>query len=543
MVLLGRCWTSYYAPKTVCRSWEGISCWKGAKTGPTRIARVAVRRVHDAHMSSQVIPEDIPLEEVTPLHPPVLRKKQVGALQRLPVIPQPLEMLNSALKRARKVPYSQTIKNETKKEVNRITRQLDTLKASLSSPLTRFLEDFPDPQRLHPFDQALLNLTVGEKAYLGVLKKVAAVRNGIHETGSSICNQAAKMTRRSECGPMQEEGFQRLTSVFTKGEQPLNALRDMCKQLRALPYVDPEVPTVVLVGAPNVGKSSLVQILSSGKPEICNYPFTTRSVKLGHFYLDGRKHQVTDTPGLLNRPDEDRNKMELLTLAAVAHLPTHVLFVIDLTEECGTKVKDQWEIRERLRRQFSEKTWLDVFSKADMLADVFAMADRGQTRVEGRGEGTGAAASVSGVRESITPELMGRFGSGPQPGGLDQGDGSLTASTSHSGGGSSALVTSQNQTLHGRHDLAGPEHSGSTSCMSPTESGQVSSQCDGQLGTYAATPSTSPLATVSSAVEFVQRLPHAVRVSAITEDGIETLKVEVIRVLSSDSNCDVEADI
>jgi nucleolar GTP-binding protein len=54
---------------------------------------------------------------------------------------------------------------------------------------------------------------------------------------------------------------------------------------------------------------------------------------------------VTDTPGLLSRPDEERNTMELLTLAALEHLPTSVLFVMDLTEECGTSLQDQWEIR------------------------------------------------------------------------------------------------------------------------------------------------------------------------------------------------------
>ena len=50
---------------------------------------------------------------------------------------------------------------------------------------------------------------------------------------------------------------------------------------------------VVLVGAPNVGKSSLVQALSSGLPEICDYPFTTRSIKMGHFHVNGRRHQVS----------------------------------------------------------------------------------------------------------------------------------------------------------------------------------------------------------------------------------------------------------
>lgn len=54
----------------------------------------------------------------------------------------------------------------------------------------------------------------------------------------------------------------------------------------------PFILQVALVGAPNVGKSSLVQLLSSGLPEVQNYPFTTRSIKMGHFYVDGRRHQV-----------------------------------------------------------------------------------------------------------------------------------------------------------------------------------------------------------------------------------------------------------
>ena len=55
--------------------------------------------------------------------------------------------------------------------------------------------------------------------------------------------------------------------------------------------------------------------------------------------------QVTDTPGLLNRPDSERNAMERLTLAALEHLPTAVLFVMDLTGECGTSPASQWRIR------------------------------------------------------------------------------------------------------------------------------------------------------------------------------------------------------
>jgi hypothetical protein len=37
--------------------------------------------------------------------------------------------------------------------------------------------------------------------------------------------------------------------------------------------------------------------------------------------------------------------MERLTLACLQHLPTAVLFVADLTGECGTSVANQWQIR------------------------------------------------------------------------------------------------------------------------------------------------------------------------------------------------------
>lgn len=43
------------------------------------------------------------------------------------------------------------------------------------------------------------------------------------------------------------------------------------------------------------------------------------------------RFQVMDTPGLLDRPEDERNEMERLTFASLAHLPTAVIFVIDPT--------------------------------------------------------------------------------------------------------------------------------------------------------------------------------------------------------------------
>eukprot|EP00879_Flechtneria_rotunda_P031545 GHRR01034468.1.p1 GENE.GHRR01034468.1~~GHRR01034468.1.p1 ORF type:complete len:187 (+),score=108.74 GHRR01034468.1:146-706(+) len=68
--------------------------------------------------------------------------------------------------------------------------------------------------------------------------------------------------------------------------------------------------------------------------------------------------------------------MELLTLAALQYLPTSVLFVTDLTEECGTSVADQWMIRQGLKSRFPDKPWVDVLSKADLLQEVWQQVDQ-----------------------------------------------------------------------------------------------------------------------------------------------------------------------
>ena len=60
----------------------------------------------------------------------------------------------------------------------------------------------------------------------------------------------------------------------------IEELMQIQRQLRGIPIVNLQVPTVVLVGAPNVGKSSIVRVLSSGTPEVNNYPFTTRGMTL-----------------------------------------------------------------------------------------------------------------------------------------------------------------------------------------------------------------------------------------------------------------------
>ena len=69
-------------------------------------------------------------------------------------------------------------------------------------------------------------------------------------------------------------------------------------------------------------------------------------------YVFSQLCQVMDSPGLLLRPDNERNEMEELTLAAMTHLPTAVMFVMDLSGEAGDKcssIEDQLILRQEVR--------------------------------------------------------------------------------------------------------------------------------------------------------------------------------------------------
>ncbi len=91
--------------------------------------------------------------------------------------------------------------------------------------------------------------------------------------------------------------------------------------------VEPEgAGQVVLVGAPNAGKSALLAALTNAQPEVTTYPFSTRQVLPGMMFYEDCPIQIVDTPSI----SEDFFDPLMLTLVRNAD---RALLVIDLSSD------------------------------------------------------------------------------------------------------------------------------------------------------------------------------------------------------------------
>jgi len=126
---------------------------------------------------------------------------------------------------------------------------------------------------------------------------------------------------------------------------------------------------VGLVGFPNAGKSTLLSVLTSAKPKIADYPFTTLKPNLGIVaYRDFQSFVMADIPGIIEGAAEGKG----LGHYFLRHIERNstLLFLVPADAD---DIKKEYEILlDELRRynpEMLDKDRLIVISKCDMLDD------------------------------------------------------------------------------------------------------------------------------------------------------------------------------
>eukprot|EP00612_Vaucheria_litorea_P000338 CAMPEP_0171451786 /NCGR_PEP_ID=MMETSP0945-20130129/148_1 /TAXON_ID=109269 /ORGANISM="Vaucheria litorea, Strain CCMP2940" /LENGTH=461 /DNA_ID=CAMNT_0011976309 /DNA_START=559 /DNA_END=1945 /DNA_ORIENTATION=+ len=98
------------------------------------------------------------------------------------------------------------------------------------------------------------------------------------------------------------------------------------------------------------------------------YAFTTKSLYVGHMDYRYLRWQVIDTPGVLDHPLEERNTIEMQAITALAHLQCCIIFLLDISEQCGYPISEQLSLFDSLKPLFANKQLLLVANKTDLQA-------------------------------------------------------------------------------------------------------------------------------------------------------------------------------
>ena len=137
------------------------------------------------------------------------------------------------------------------------------------------------------------------------------------------------------------------------------------------------IADVGLVGFPNVGKSTLLSVVSKAHPKIANYHFTTLFPNLGVVYIeDGMSFVMADIPGIIEGASEGAG----LGHDFLRHIDRCriIIHMVDISGSEGRDpVSDFDIINEELRRyspQLANRPQIVVGSKSDIVQDEDALA-------------------------------------------------------------------------------------------------------------------------------------------------------------------------
>lgn len=188
------------------------------------------------------------------------------------------------------------------------------------------------------------------------------------ETGKYVCDVThdgqTVMLLKGGRGGLGNFQFRTATRQAPRFAQPGEPAQEMTVIMELKLLAD-----VGLVGFPNAGKSTLLSALSSAKPKIANYPFTTLEPSLGIVsYRDGKSFVMADIPGIIEGASEGKG----LGLRFLRHIERNSLLLFMVPGE-SDDIKHDYEVLlgelSKFNPDMLEKHRVLAITKSDLLDD------------------------------------------------------------------------------------------------------------------------------------------------------------------------------
>jgi nucleolar GTP-binding protein len=291
--------------------------------------------------------------------------------EKLPTVPTADEILDRSFRRAAKKMKEKLNKDRANEEFVRAVR------SAIHDRLVYIIRGFPEFDKLPQFYRELTDILFGIDRIKQSLGAVGWAAKHTGMVGGELAFQARKST---DSLGVRKRAVARLASMVHQIDGDLIFLNEVRNVLRTLPHIDDSF-TVVIAGYPNVGKSSFIRRVSTATPEVASYPFTTKGIIVGHRDVGRERVQFVDTPGILDRPADERNAIERQALSAMMNVANVVLFILDPSEHCGYPI----EVQRRLLDEVAGLVSVPIVAVANK-SDI-VRSDRDLTMSTETGEG------------------------------------------------------------------------------------------------------------------------------------------------------------
>ncbi|KAL8157137.1 nucleolar GTP-binding protein 1-like [Apium graveolens] len=246
-------------------------------------------------------------------------------------------------------------------------RKVKYTQTNFHEKLSTIIDEFPRLDDIHPFYGDLLHVLYNKDHYKLALGQINTARNLIGKIAKDYVKLLKYADSLYRCKTLKVAALGRMCTVTKRIGPSLAYLEQIRQHMARLPSIDPNTRTILICGYPNVGKSSFINKITRADVDVQPYAFTTKSLFVGHTDYKYLRYQVIDTPGILDRPFEDRNIIEMCSITALAHLRAAILFFLDISGSCGYSIAQQAALFHSIKSLFMNKPLIVVCNKTDLL--------------------------------------------------------------------------------------------------------------------------------------------------------------------------------